>query len=154
MEEAVRNHFVLGEIRWNTGLDSWEATVDLFPGCPVRFAIIAEAEWADADPAELFEIGAAFLDWARGFEAKVRARVADDLLEVYNRSWADDDPEEGPPPHTRAEFLSAVRPCGLSLHHNGSSSWDYDPGDLFAGHGIWLMLDAGHSFLGKASLVG
>src|SRR5262245_14775886 len=86
MEEAVRNHFVLGEIRWNAGLDSWEATVYLFPGCPVRFAIIAEAEWSDADPAELFEIGAAFLDWARGFEAKVRARVADELLEVYNRS--------------------------------------------------------------------
>ena len=154
MAGAVRRHPAFGDLRWNAGLDSWEATVDLLPGCPIRFAIVAEADWAAADPADLFETGAAFLSWARGVEPRVRERVADDLLDCYNEVWADDDPDEGPPRHTRADFLIAIRPCGLSLHHDGRSSWDCDPGDLFAGHGIWAMLDAGRSFLGKASLVG
>jgi hypothetical protein len=35
---------------------SWEAEVELAPGCPIRFAIVAEAEWADEDPKELFGI--------------------------------------------------------------------------------------------------
>ena len=87
-------------------------------------------------------------------ESQCRERVADDLLDCYNSVWADDDPDEGPPRCTRDEFLAAVRPCGISLHHDGSSSWSYDPGDLFAGHGIWLMLDASRSFLGQASLWG
>jgi hypothetical protein len=30
----------------------------------------------------------------------------------------------------------------------------YACGDLFAGHGIWLMLDADRSSIGKAGLVG
>lgn len=154
MPKKVRHHPGLGELRWDAEVNSWETTLDLHPGCPVRFAIVAEAEWADTDPAKLFEVGVTFLAWARGFEPKCRERIADDLLDVYNRAWADDDPEEGPPPHTRAEFLAAIRPSGLSLYHDGCSSWVYDDGDLFAGHGIDLMLDAKRSFIGNASLFG
>ena len=154
MTDGVRQHPTLGELRWNPTLDSWEATVELFPGCHIRFAIVAEAEWADIDPAELFEIGATFLQWAREFEPHCRDQIANDLLDCYNEVWADEDPEEGQPPHTRGEFLSAIRPSGISLFDNGSSSWSYDPGDLFAGHSIWHMLDENRSFIGKASLVG
>src|SRR5581483_3977578 len=116
MGEAVRHHPALGELRWEAARDSWEADLDFAPGHPVHFAIVAEGEWEETDPAELFEIGAAFLAWAREFEPRCRERVADDLLDVFNRAWADDDPEEGPPPHTRAEFLAAIRLGDLSLH--------------------------------------
>jgi hypothetical protein len=154
MADAVRHHRAIGDLRWVEGHDSWETTVELLPGCSVEFAIVAEAEWADADPAELFEVGAKFLAWAREFETRCRERVADDLLDLYNGAWADDDPEEGPPPHTRAEFLAAVRPSGVSLYYTGMSSWIYDPGDLFAGHWISVVVAEDGSFVGKASLEG
>jgi hypothetical protein len=154
MGEAVRSHPGVGELRWVEGHSAWEGTVELLPGCPVAFDIVAEAEWAGAEPAELFEAAAAFLAWARGFESRCRVRVADDLLDVYNRVWADDDPEEGPPPHTRPEFLAAIRLSGLSLYHTGASSWSYNASDLFAGHGIWVLVAKNGSFTGKASLVG
>lgn len=154
MGEAVRQHPTLGELRWDAARDSWEADLDLAPGLPIRFAIVAEGEWEDADPTELFEFGAAFLGWAREFEPRCREQIADDLLDTFNRAWADDDPEEGPPPHTRAEFLAALRPGDISLHEGGASHWYYDPGALFAGHGVWLMVDADRSFRGRASLVG
>lgn len=154
MGKRARKHPVLGRLRWDSRVDSWEAEVELAPGCPTRFAIVAEAEWADEDPEELFEVGSKYLAWAREAEPRVRGRVADDLLDVYNRSWADEDPEEGTPPMNREEFLANIRPSGISLYHDGSSSWDYSCGDLFAGHGIWLMLGPDRRFKGRASLIG
>lgn len=154
MVDTVRRHPAIGELRWVEGYDSWEATIELLPGCSVEFAIVAEAEWADADPAELFGTGAKFLAWAREFEPRCRERVADDLLDLYNEAWADDDPEEGPPPHTRVEFLAAVRPSAVSLYHTGMSSWLYGAGDLFTGHWISVVVARDGSFVGKASLEG
>jgi hypothetical protein len=154
MAEVTRHHPGIGDLRWVENHDAWEGTVELMPGVSVAFDIVAEAEWATADPAELFEAGAAFLTWAREFEPQCRERVADDLLDLYNDAWADDDPEEGPPRLSRAEFLAAIRPSGLSLYSSGMSSWSYDAGDLFAGHGIWVVADKDGSFKGKASLVG
>ncbi len=122
MADVVRHHPGVGELRWVKAHDAWEGTIEFLPGCPVSFNIVAEAVWADADPAVLFEAAAAFLAWARVSEWQCRERVADDLLNLYNGSWADDDPDEGPPPHTRAEFLAAIRPAGISLYHTGMSS--------------------------------
>jgi hypothetical protein len=157
MAKETRHHPVLGRFRWDERIGSWETTLDLLPGCPIRFAIavgVGGADWADAEPGELFDTGAAFLAWAREFEPRCREKIADDLLDVYNQSWADDDPEEGPPAHTRVEFLAAIRPCDINLFHSGSSTWEYESGDLFAGHRIWLVLDSNRSFVGKASLLG
>lgn len=153
MEQTEREHPVLGHVQWNAGLDSWESEVDLAPGCRIRFTIVAEAEWATADPEELFAIGAEYLDWARRAEPACRGRIADDYLEVYNGSWADDDPEEGPPRLDREGFIARLRPAGISLYHDGSADWVYDPGDLFAGHGISVWVGRDRVF-GEASLFG
>jgi hypothetical protein len=160
MRKRRREHPVLGSLEWDK--DSWASTVELAPGCPIRFAIVAEAEWSDADPAELFEIGAEYIAWARKSEPKCRKRIAEDLLAVYNRSWAydpddeeadEDDPNEGPPPLTRGQFLQRLRPSGISLFHTGTADWVYDAGDLFAGHGISVYMDESRVFK-KASLFG
>jgi hypothetical protein len=153
VNQPEREHPVLGRLKWDGSYDSWETEVNLTPGCLVSFRIVAEAEWAEADPDELFAIGADFLAWARGAEAACRERIADDYLEVYNQAWADDDPDEGPPPLDRAGFLAHLRLAGISLFHTGSSDWVYDPGDLFAGHGISVYAGADRVF-GRASLFG
>ena len=68
MAEQVQFHPALGVLRWNARLDSWEAAVDLRLGIPIRFAIVAEAEWADVEPSSLFEIATEFLAWARDYD--------------------------------------------------------------------------------------
>ncbi len=154
MAKRTRNHPVLGQIQWDDRVNSWGTEVELVPGYPLSFSIVAEAEWAGAEPAELFTVGAEYLAWAREAEPEVRARVADDLLNCYNEVWADEDPEEGTPPMNRAEFLANIRPSGINLYHDGSASWYYSCGDLFAGHGISLLLGPERKFRGKASLIG
>jgi hypothetical protein len=154
MGKRVRKHPVLGRVQWDDRLDSWDGKVELLPGCPLIFSIVAEAEWADADPDKLFDVGAEYLAWVREAEPQVRGQVADDLLDCYNGVWADEDPEEGTPPMDRAEFLANICPSGINLYHDGSASWFYSCGNLFAGHGIWLMLGPDREFKGKASLIG
>ena len=46
MAKRSRQHPVLGRLRWDEEALSWEARLDLLPGCPIRFAVVAEAEWA------------------------------------------------------------------------------------------------------------
>src|SRR5690242_4257282 len=101
MIERAFEHPVLGQVRWDDGVSSWEAVVELPVGNSITLSIVAEGEWADSGPAELFEIGVEYLAWAREAEPTVRARVADDLLDCYNEVWADEDPEEGTPPMYR-----------------------------------------------------
>jgi hypothetical protein len=153
VDQPEREHTVLGAIRWNAALDSWESQVDLTPGRCVRFAIVAEAEWANADPDGLFALGAEYLGWARQAEPACRERIADAYLDVYNHSWADDNPDEGPPPLDRPGFIANLRPAGISLFHDGSANWVYDPGDQFAGHGISVYVSEDRVFV-RASLFG
>jgi hypothetical protein len=110
----------------------------------------------------LFEIGARYIAWARKSELTCRKRIADDLLDLYNCSWADDpddedldedDAEDGSPPLTCAQFLRRLRPSGISLFHTGSADWVYDAGELFAGHAISVYVDEEQVFR-KASLFG
>jgi hypothetical protein len=143
-----------GQLRWNEELGAWIAEVEWSPGAPIQFSMTYEDQWAKTDPAKLAEIGTAFLGWAKDFEPLCRDRIADDLLDVYNRSWADDDPDEGPPKLNRAEFLNALGLTAIDLQEPGYSSWRYASGDLFAGHGINVMPNPDRSFLGEASLEG
>jgi hypothetical protein len=140
--------------KWNTNWGAWETQVELFPKWPILFVLMDEEHWATTDMKDLVGIGTEFITWARQFESQCRERIADDLLGIYNRSWAVDDPKEGTPTLARPQFLAALSIKAISLHEEGSSSWDYDCGDLFAGHSISLMLRKDRSFAGKASLVG
>ena len=153
MVDTVRNHPRIGELRWVEGRHEWEATVEPLPGCSVKFTIVAEAERTETDPAELFEAGAKFLAWAREFEPQCRERVAHDLLDWYNRVWADDDLEGGPHTLAGAEFVAVIRPIRVSLYRTGESYWAYDPGDLFSCYrGISVNVAKDGSFPCKAWL--
>ena len=146
------HHPQLGQFDWDPSVNSWEARVELLSGCTISFSIVAEGIWEGVDPERICETAMNFLAKAREHEPHCRQRVADDLLDIYNTSWADDDPEEGMPPHSRTEFLAAISPSAISLYHDLSSSWSYECGDLFAGHDVWFMLDEKFRFMGKASL--
>jgi hypothetical protein len=152
MDPETRQHPELGSVKWEERLHAWEANVTL-AGSTVFFLMIVEGDWEGIDPGDLFEIGARFLRWARKFEPRCRDRVVNDLYELYTRWWAGDDTGEGPSMLSRPEFHEVLHPCLISLYHDGSSDWQYECGDLFAGHGIDLYVDA-DGVLGRADLWG
>jgi hypothetical protein len=152
MHQAECDHPVLGRLRWNGTLAWWEAQVELLPYSAISLAI-DPVEEGTADPERSLAVAAEYLGWTRGAELTCRERIADDLLETYNEAWADDDPEEGPPRLTRREFIARLKLEGISLHSDGSAGWIYDPGDLFAGHGISVWVSEDRVF-GEAGVFG
>ena len=152
MGRRTRNHSLLGRVNWIAQLQCWESKIDLLLGCPVRFLMIVEADWADADPRVIFEAAANYFVWSRRAEPKCRKRIADDLLDTYNRMWAGCDSVEGP--LTRKQFIAHLKPCDITLYHDGSSVWMYESGPLFAGHVIELYIDADRKFAREAGLFG
>lgn len=154
MSEKKLNHPVLGQLEWDERVAHWRTDVDLLPGNEISLRIAVEEDWEQLEPQALFEIAAAFLDRARQAEGRIRDVMADDMHEVYNDYWADEDPDEGCPPMDRPAFLASIRPDGITLHHDGSSSWTYDCGELFGGHVIYAMFEADWRPIGEASLYG
>jgi hypothetical protein len=153
MDEPVRHHPILGELRWDEQLRWWDAHVELAPGIPVAFCLSDDGgDQANADPDKLFAAGGEYLAWARAAEPRCRQRIADDLLDCYNDVWANtgpDNPDGGPGLlATRDEFIARIRPSAVHLHTDGSGAWYYDDGDLFAGHSIEVWVSADRVFSG------
>jgi hypothetical protein len=153
MERPTLEHPVLGHLCWNPSLDSWETEVEVVAGSPIRFAIVAEGGWAHADSESMFAAGAEYLSWARQAESGCREWITEQCLEGYNQSWADEDPNEGPPPLTRFKFMAFLRLAGITLFDNGAAHWVYDTGELFAGHGLSVYVDD-HRVFCEPSLLG
>jgi hypothetical protein len=152
VDEQVRQHPVLGELRWDEQVQWWEAQVELIPGVTIALCLSAENECGDyVAPEELFAAGLKYLPWARAAEPQCRQQIADDLLDCYNDAWANTDPEDpdnGPGPVTRDEFIALIRPSAVHLNTDGSGVWYYDDGDLFAGHAIEVWVSEDRVFLG------
>lgn len=152
MSEQVRHHSILGELRWDEQLKWWKAQVDLAPGLEVSLCLGAEKESQDlADPDELFAAGVEYLEWARKAEPLCRQQIANDLLDCFNGAWANtdpDDPDDGPGPVTRDEFVALIRPSSVHLHATGDGVWYYEDGDLFAGHSIEVWVSEDRVFSG------
>lgn len=81
-------------------------------------------------------------------------RCADDLLQVYNSAWADEDPDEGTPPMDQPAFIAYFSLASVNLLNDLSASVAFDVGDLFAGHQVVLSLDPALQVQGRASLWG
>jgi hypothetical protein len=112
------NHPVLGKLTWAADLSSWETKVELRPGCLIDLRIRTRM---DVEPThnidELLRSGVAMLEWAKHSESACRERIADELLELYNGTWA---PEGAPAPMKRAEFVKRITPSSLSRDIDGS----------------------------------
>jgi hypothetical protein len=146
MDEQRRQHPILGEVRWDEQLIWWQAEVELAPGCSVFLCLSAETGQA---PDVLFTAGVEYLEWARGAESRCRQQIADDLLDCYNDVWANtdpDNPDDGPRPMTRQEFVERIQPSAIHLHSDGSGMWYYEDQDLFAGHSIEVLVNTERVF--------
>jgi hypothetical protein len=155
MDAPIVDHPALGRIAWDGRVDCWWTRVELTPGCVIELHLVPEPDRAHADLRQFFEAGAAYLEWARTSEPRVRGWVADSVLDLYNGWYSEEDPAAGRPPMDRATFLAHIRPCGISFHADGSAAWGYACGDLLSGQEVWLPLGPDGGFAeGTASLLG
>jgi hypothetical protein len=133
---AEINHPILGKLTWAADQSSWETKVELRPGCPIDLRITTRM---DVEPThnidELLKSGAEMLEWAKRSESACRERIADELLELYNDTWA---PEDAPAPMKRAEFTKRIVPSSLSRDIDGSGFFYWSDDDMFGGH--WIEL--------------
>lgn len=137
------NHPVLGRLTWADDLSCWEGKVELRAGCSIDLRITMRM---DVEPThnidELLESAAEMLEWARRSESACRERIAGELLELYNDTWA---PEDAPAPMSRSEFLQRITPTSLTRDVDGSGFFYWADDDMFAGHWIELRFRNDHT---------
>jgi hypothetical protein len=69
------------------------------------------------------------------WQRRVEAYVVDELLELKNETWVDD---EDPRTYDAASFLRELRLESIHVRADGRFEFWYDPGDLFFGH--WIQV--------------
>jgi len=136
-------HPILGKLTWAARLLCWEGEIEFRPGIPIAVSLSTRM---DLEPThnidELLRSGVAMLEWARRSELACRDRIADELLELYNDTWA---PEDATVPLKRAEFIERITPDALTRDIDGSGFFYWADDDLFAGHLIELRFDENYT---------
>ncbi|MCA9073013.1 MAG: DUF2262 domain-containing protein [Planctomycetaceae bacterium] len=147
MDNVVKIHPVLGELRWDNQLSWWETELEFLPGYSIYFSLDDEKN----QPDEVFSAGVKYLEWARTAELACREQIAFDLLETYNEIWANADPDDGGPGvKTKEAFLTGIQLSSITRHSDGSGVWYYEDGEeeLFGGHSIEIWVSENGVFSG------
>lgn len=121
-----------GELAWRGG----SVQVHLPAGPDDRPLMVPEAR----------AVVAALADW----EDRARQRIREDLLELFNDTWRDE--ESDPAPLSVEAFQARLSLSSFELGEGRGLTFWYDDGDLFAGHSIEVQgdLDEGFSSAGLA----
>ena len=120
----------LGTFTLNRLVNWFEAEVEWL-GQPARLDIDREEDW-DA----CVEQAKALMAGQKGWDEKVRAFAADQLLEQAN-DWAQDAAEgEEPEEITREQFMERLELDAVQISAGGRFEFWFNDGDLFWGHAI------------------
>lgn len=123
-------HKTLGRLYFDEQFDEWRGEL-AWGGSTVSIAVVGNGE-IDEHGLDAASRGLLRLDAER-----VRAFVADQLLELYNETWSEDDV----PLHASA-LVARIKPNRLELSVDGCATVYFDDGELFHGHSIEVTLDA------------
>jgi len=138
-------HPVLGLLTYDDENELWTGKVEVRPGAPISFSISCSTGTSPkVKPEELFRRGVDFLNWARRAEPTVQERIADDLLDKYNKNWASEN-GIGMGQMSRKQFLKRIAPSSIIFYADGSTYWYYSDGGLFGGHTIEVRIDKGRT---------
>ena len=143
MAEAFFND-VFGRLEWDGELGGWLGGIDWPPGRHTEVALWLSGDDLAAD----LRMAADSLGWLQDHEGQARRDTAEEMLEVYNNAWLD---EEGP--LTGAELFRRLELVRIGFEEDGSLLLTYDAGELFGGHEVDAEFGPDRSFRG-AGLVG
>ena len=119
---------VFGEFELDKSVNVFEKDID-WCGEEVRLSFDNDDE---SELKSMLETGHALYREQKDWMKKICDFVCDELLELKNDAWLDDDEEE----ITRDGFIEAIEFCDISLESNGEFTFWFDDGDLFWGHTI------------------
>lgn len=136
MAERTIHDETLGLLTWNNRLDWWEGRFLLAPGQPVGISIGVEEDDPDTEPTAEIQRARLLLDGLAELEPEARQLAADELLDIYNEEWNDDDPLSA------EEFMTRLTLEDIGIAADGSAELFYQDGGLFAGHAVLVSLDA------------
>lgn len=99
---------------------------------------------ADEGPIEpLLPTAHAICSGAAAWDRKTKEYAAEQLLELKNDSWLDDDEEE----ISRDQFTDRLKLTSITIEGDRSCAFWFDDGDLFWGHWICVTLDPEGKFV-------
>lgn len=119
---------VFGEFELDKSINVFEKNID-WCGKEVRISFDNDDE---SELKSMLETGYALYKEQKDWMKKICNFVCDELLELKNDAWLDDEEEE----ITREEFIEAIELCDISLESNDEFTFWFDDGDLFWGHTI------------------
>ena len=139
MEERTIHDDVLGTLTWNGQLDWWEGRVELAPGHAIGLSLGVEEEESAPSEEETAQARRLLLR-LREHEPEARIVAAEELLDIYNDEWNDDEPLE------EEEFMARLTLDDLSIAADGSAELFYRDDNLFAGHTVLVTVGADGNF--------
>lgn len=136
MNETI-NDPTFGTLVFNEQLDSYEATVQTATDGEVSLTISSEA-FDDNDFTALRESLPLLLDAL----PEAKAFVTDDLLEIKNSDWLNEDQE----PLSHDEFSQELQLEGLNAHAEQQWQVWFSPNELLFGHHISVWWSQANGF--------
>jgi len=136
MAERTIHDEMLGALTWNSQLGWWEGQAEIAPDRSVTFSVSVEDEETDEEPRVEIENARRVLLRLPEQEPEARQLAADELLDIYNEEWNDDDPLSA------EEFMTRLVLDDVGIFADGSAELFYQDGGLFTGHAVLVTLDA------------
>jgi hypothetical protein len=140
MAERTIHDEVLGTLTWNDTLDWWEGRVELVPGHGIGLSLTVEEDEADAPAVAEIAFARDLLARLREREPEARVVAAEELLEIYNEEWNDEEPL------SEEEFMSRLTLEDVNIAPDGSAELYYQDDGLFAGHTVLVTVGADGNF--------
>jgi hypothetical protein len=119
----------LGELKLDKRLDWFEGSINWLGR---KVAITLDLQDGETTPREPEKTAESLLENQAAWDEKIRARAAQDLLELKNSTWTNDDDSM----ETEASFIAKMTLNSISVRPDGDFTFWFDDGDLFFGHSI------------------
>jgi hypothetical protein len=117
-----------GTLTLDRQLDWWE-TEQVWDGTPVRLSISPDE---DGDLEAVAKTAEALWSSQSDWDQRLRTRAIDDLLELKNEGWREDDEAEVTP----QEFAQRMKLESVTAYSEGEFEFWFEDDDLFLGHSI------------------
>jgi hypothetical protein len=125
---VIRVDPLFGSLTFNRSLAWWETTVSWAQQSVALY--LAAENVADLDIA--LAVARSLWNDQAGWERRVREYAVQELLDLKNDSWLDDDEQ----PISSQQFLTRMTLESITVSPDGTFSFTHDDGNLFWGHAI------------------
>jgi hypothetical protein len=121
---------LFGEMTFDRGLSFYEGQATWGSQATKVQISVTDIDQLAKPMQDAMALWAAQADW----DARIRAKMIQELLPLKNESWMDEEEDETE--LTAEQFLARVQLESINIDPEGEFSFFYDDGDLFYGHVI------------------